>query len=349
MGIQGLLPLLKPVTSIEHIQLYRNKRIAVDTYGWLHKATYGCCVEMCTGKLSSNRWVQYCLSYIDLLLKYDIEVFLVFDGGSLPAKKSTELERAEKRRQNLEKGWSCMNRGDHNGARQHFSRAVDVTPRMAAELIKICKQTRPSVTCIVAPYEADAQLAYLSINNLVDAVISEDSDTIPFGCSEASVPGMGIKTSYKLISKYKTSSRILRALRLQGNMPIIPVPAIDNNDDNDNDNDSSCTSSQSSCLVEYELGFYKALTTFKHQTVFDTIARKSRSLFEMNLNDMELCLRGRSLEYLGVPLEDRIISAIADGFIDPEPFDLSEHLEFPLSQSQSKYSQSQSYSQTQSM
>ena len=35
---------------------------------------------------------------------------------------------------------------------------------------------------IVAPYEADAQLAFLSIQGHADVVITEDSDTIPFGC-----------------------------------------------------------------------------------------------------------------------------------------------------------------------
>jgi len=35
---------------------------------------------------------------------------------------------------------------------------------------------------MVAPYEADAQLAFLSRMDIVDLVISEDSDTIVYGC-----------------------------------------------------------------------------------------------------------------------------------------------------------------------
>ena len=35
---------------------------------------------------------------------------------------------------------------------------------------------------VVAPYEADAQLAYLVKNGYADGVISEDSDCLPFGC-----------------------------------------------------------------------------------------------------------------------------------------------------------------------
>jgi 5'-3' exonuclease len=38
------------------------------------------------------------------------------------------------------------------------------------------------IECIVAPYEADAQLAFLSHIDYVHCVISEDSDLLPFGC-----------------------------------------------------------------------------------------------------------------------------------------------------------------------
>ena len=41
--------------------------------------------------------------------------------------------------------------------------------------------------CIVAPYEADAQLAYLSREGIVDLVITEDSDLLVFGSKRVSV------------------------------------------------------------------------------------------------------------------------------------------------------------------
>lgn len=40
------------------------------------------------------------------------------------------------------------------------------------------------VNVIVAPYEADAQLAYLSQNKIVDVVVTQDSDLIVFGCEK---------------------------------------------------------------------------------------------------------------------------------------------------------------------
>jgi 5'-3' exonuclease len=52
--------------------------------------------------------------------------------------------------------------------------------------MQVLKQEK--VDYIVAPYEADAQMTFLSVNKLVDAVITEDSDLIPFGCSRVSAP-----------------------------------------------------------------------------------------------------------------------------------------------------------------
>jgi exonuclease-1 len=62
---------------------------------------------------------------------------------------------------------------------------VDVTPRMAYNLIKVLQQHK--VDYVVAPYEADAQLTYLSINGIADAVITEDSDLIPYGATRVRV------------------------------------------------------------------------------------------------------------------------------------------------------------------
>ena len=43
------------------------------------------------------------------------------------------------------------------------------------------------VDCIVAPYEADAQLAYMMKCGIAQLVITEDSDLVLFGCDRVSV------------------------------------------------------------------------------------------------------------------------------------------------------------------
>lgn len=62
---------------------------------------------------------------------------------------------------------------------------MHITPSMANELIQILKTE--GVEFVVAPYEADAQLAYLSRlepeKGGIVAVISEDSDLMAYGCN----------------------------------------------------------------------------------------------------------------------------------------------------------------------
>lgn len=109
---------------------------------------------------------------------------MVFDGAPLPGKAGTETDRAALRSENKTKGMAARQRGNDELARSLLSRAIDVTPDMAARLIKVLRAHRPEVKCLVAPYEADAQLAYLSHTGTVDVVITEDSDTLPYGCKE---------------------------------------------------------------------------------------------------------------------------------------------------------------------
>jgi exonuclease-1 len=61
-------------------------------------------------------------------------------------------------------------------------RSLNVTHDMALEVIKECQSC--NVDCIVAPYEADAQLAYLNISGIADVVVTEDSDLTLFGCKK---------------------------------------------------------------------------------------------------------------------------------------------------------------------
>lgn len=46
--------------------------------------------------------------------------------------------------------------------------------------VKACREK--GVDCIVAPYEADAQLAYLNKCGIAQLIITEDSDLVLFGC-----------------------------------------------------------------------------------------------------------------------------------------------------------------------
>ena len=75
--------------------------------------------------------------------------------------------------------------GKVSEGRNLLRRSLDVSHKMALDVMKACQAQ--NVDCIVAPYEADAELAYLNIAGIADVVITEDSDLTLFGCKKVCV------------------------------------------------------------------------------------------------------------------------------------------------------------------
>lgn len=179
MGISGLLPLLKSIQQQKHLSELSGKTLAVDGYVWLHKGAYGCATELVTGK-PTTRYVDYAMHRIRLMRHHGIEPYIVFDGGPLPAKQGTEVERRKRREESQAKARQLASEGRHAEARELYVKCVDVSPRHAYQLIKALRAE--SVQYVVAPYEADAQLAFLERSGIVDGILTEDSDLLVFGC-----------------------------------------------------------------------------------------------------------------------------------------------------------------------
>ncbi|KAJ6487742.1 exodeoxyribonuclease 1 [Mycena sanguinolenta] len=179
MGITGLLPALKSISTQKHLSEFAGQTIAVDAYVWLHRGVFTCSTELATGK-DTHKYVDYAMHRVRLLRYHKIEPYVVFDGGSLPAKKGTEVDRHAKRAEHLALGNALAAQGKTSQAREHYVKSIDVTPQMAFQFIKALRAE--SVSYVVAPYEADAQLAYLERIGLVDGILTEDSDLLVFGC-----------------------------------------------------------------------------------------------------------------------------------------------------------------------
>ncbi|KAG5460511.1 MAG: PIN domain-like protein, partial [Olpidium bornovanus] len=206
MGISGLLPFLKRAQRPFHIRELAGCVVAVDAYVWLHKAV--------------SAYVDYCLNNVRMLLHHGVTPLLVFDGAPLPAKRATEavrelcVERASAwLKENREAGEACVRNGDSLAvAADLFRRSIDVTPALASHVIRELKLW--NVDYIVAPYEADAQLAYLAKQGHVAAVITEDSDLLVFGCDRVifklDCHGHGVEISQEGIAS------VLKGFRLEG-------------------------------------------------------------------------------------------------------------------------------------
>lgn len=119
------------------------------------------------------------MNRVGMLIHCGVTPYLVFDGDYLPSKAATEAERAKRREESKRLGLELHRMGKISQAHLELQKAIDVTPDMARQLIEELKHA--GVQYVVAPYEADAQLAYLEKKGIIQGILSEDSDLLVFG------------------------------------------------------------------------------------------------------------------------------------------------------------------------
>ena len=129
--------------------------------------------------LKKYRFVEYSMNRVRMLIHFGVTPYVVFDGDYLPSKFLTETERALRREESRKLGLELHRLGKLSHAHLELQKAVDVTPEMAGQFIEELKKL--GVKYLVAPYEADAQLAYLERKDIIQGILSEDSDLLVFG------------------------------------------------------------------------------------------------------------------------------------------------------------------------
>ena len=92
----------------------------------------------------------------------------------------TEKDRFDSKLKNRLAAEDADSRGDVETARKHYSRCLVLRSKMVDLFMDILKELE--VEFVVAPYEADAQMAYMVKAGIADIAISEDSDLIAYGC-----------------------------------------------------------------------------------------------------------------------------------------------------------------------
>lgn len=185
MGIQGLLKLMQPVTRKVNLSDFHGQAIGVDAMSWMHKGGFACAWELFMG-IDTDKFIVYFLRQCAMLQYHDIKPIIVFDGARLPAKKSEEKDRKEAREAARKEAMELQQRKsagemiDERKLEQKCQMAIRITPQMINRLQSVLDQME--INYLVAPYEADAQLAYLCRIGRVHAVISEDGDLLAYGC-----------------------------------------------------------------------------------------------------------------------------------------------------------------------
>lgn len=172
------MPLLKSIHKHGTLKKFAGQTIGIDAYGWLHRGTVACAIELALDK-PTTKYVDFAMGRVRMLLDFGVTPYLVFDGDALPSKAGTNNERRRRRDESKAVGLELYRAGKLAQAHQELQKAANVTPYMARLLIEELK--KQNVQYIVAPYEADAQLVYLEQQGIINGILSEDSDMLVFG------------------------------------------------------------------------------------------------------------------------------------------------------------------------
>lgn len=184
MGVDNLLGFVKNATTSTDITKTSlpNSTAAVDISHWIYRASYACpehLYDRTRVHLAYQIIINYIDNYVRLLKSHNVKLTFVFDGMKLPAKQVTHQERAAKKAEARQMVEKCLASNNLSEARKYMLRCIDIKFDIVKQVINYCK--REEIDYIIAPYEADAQLAYLNQNDC-QFIITEDTDLILYGC-----------------------------------------------------------------------------------------------------------------------------------------------------------------------
>jgi len=329
MGISGLLGLLKGAQESVHVSKHSGKRAAIDAYCWLHKGAYAASRELCES-IPTTKPIEYCMDRIYMLQHNNIIPVVVFDGDRLPMKRGEEEKRQRNRRDNLAKARAHVSAGNLHAANEAYQRAVDISPSLAYELIKVLKSK--SIEFVVAPFEADAQIAYLCQTGYCDFAITEDSDLIAFGCDvvlfKMSRFGEAMEYRFDALHKVKelrlghfTKDNLLDMCILSGcdYLPCVPGVGLKRAH-------TLLTKHKTAQRViwslrvsgkydvpnKYEESFRRAKQTFLHQRIFAVKEREA-----MFRNAVSEDMLNEDLSFLGPETDADLVLGICEGRVCP--------------------------------
>eukprot|EP01083_Nonionella_stella_P140096 428862_1 len=241
-------------------------------------------------------------------------------------------KRAHSRNRHFEEGLKQYQEGNRGQAASHFAKAVDITPQMAFEVILKLKQM--NVEYYVSPYEADAQLAYLYKIGHISAVISIDSDLLPFGCERLLTKYSNGRAKEVNLTRIKQNINPLDFSQFTFEMfqqfcvlcgcDYLPsIPGIGPKTAHrlmlkckDWEIVISCIKSKGKhrVPVNYKDAFKQALYIFRHQSVYDPKHKRMVHLQPLSF-DQEDMAAGK--DFLGPSMDASLVQHIALGQIDP--------------------------------
>lgn len=179
MGIPDLFSFINLSKKKVSLCELRGKRVAVDGFIWLHKVGSKFAKEIYLDP-KTEVIIPHLRNKLRVLIESGIIPIIVFDGINLPSKARTNSMRQAQREDAGVMAMELERLGKHKDALAYFQKAVSIVSETVLTWIKDLKNF--GVEYIVSPFEADAQMVYLERTGYVDAVMTEDSDIIAYGC-----------------------------------------------------------------------------------------------------------------------------------------------------------------------
>ena len=182
MGISGLLTAIRKAQWIKVTQL-RGSSFVIDGHCFLHAAAV---LDPRSLVLENNvsGIVDVLVQLISSILPFATFVTLVFDGGALPSKSFANSRRKQTRDANLALAEVYSSAGDSEEAENALKKAISFNSlqvsRIANGVFKRLEK-HDHFAVLIAPYEADAQVAYLQKIGMADVIITNDSDILLYG------------------------------------------------------------------------------------------------------------------------------------------------------------------------
>lgn len=210
MGIKLLTKFLREnfpeVFDVVHLSQFRYKKIAIDTSLYLchYKAQYG-----------DEGWLRAFINLVSCLRRNDVHCVFIYDGG-YPKEKENErnsrISKKEKSREKIQNLKTALDNyystGEIDPALKEFQKQRNIQSMLSKDgintnmvefLVKKMEKQNFSIShddfrltkelfdildipYFEAPMEAETMAADLCLSGKVDAVMSEDSDLLAYGC-----------------------------------------------------------------------------------------------------------------------------------------------------------------------
>lgn len=258
MGITGLLPILKPVLKKKQIRSFANKRIGIDGFAWLYQILNFIAEELYLN-CPTTKHIHMFERKIKLLIDNNIVPVVVFDGDSLLSKEKTNQERKIRKEKYKEEIERLIAKKFYNKAKEIMKRCISVSRKIVYDITKLLKKLNIEYIIAPYEADAqlyfleeikyidfilteDSDLIPYGCKNIlfkfdnlyvdhytIDCLLKAKDNIfkeyiqdicILSGCDYAdSIPGIGVLTAHKLISKFKTIEKVVEFVKYRKKVP----------------------------------------------------------------------------------------------------------------------------------